>query len=118
MPNLLQSETLDKIFHALADPTRRAILAKLKESDGTLLELSENFDMSFQAVSKHIKVLQNANLLQKQKKGRYQVCKYHSEPLFHAMAWLSRHYDMWKDSFQNLEKLLDQQKEDASLKGE
>jgi len=107
MPDSPSSSTLDKVFKALADPTRRAILQKLKESDSTLLELSENFNMSFQAVAKHIKVLEHAGLLQKERAGKYQICKYHPEPMFRAMTWLSQHYDMWHDSFQTLEKLLD-----------
>lgn len=103
---------LDKVFSALADPTRRAILEKLKSTDSTLLELAEGFDMSFQAVAKHIKVLDRAGLLYKEKQGRYQICKYRPEPMFDALVWLSRHYDMWNESFQSLEQLLDQEQKE------
>ena len=105
------SSNLDLIFKALSDPTRRLILDKLKEQDLTLLELEKDFDMTFQAVSKHLIVLEKAGLLEKVKNGKQRVCQYRNAPMEEAWGWLSKHYDLWKDSFESLEIYLNNSKE-------
>ncbi len=102
---------LDRVFAALSDPTRRGIIAQLREEEMSVLELAESFDMSFQAISKHLKVLDKAELLHRRKEGRYQWCKFNSEPMADAVKWMSFHYDFWKESFNSLEQFLDQLKE-------
>lgn len=105
------SSKLDLIFKALSDPTRRLILDKLRDQDLTLLELEKDFDMTFQAVSKHLKVLEKAGLLEKVKNGKQRICQYKNAPMEEAWGWLSKHYDLWKDSFQSLESYLNESKE-------
>ncbi len=105
---------MEKIFSALADPSRRKIIEHLHVENSTLLELSENFSISFQAVSKHIKILENADLVRKIKRGKYRELSLNRQPLIKATAWISFHANFWNDSFNNLEELINQQQYDES----
>jgi len=98
---------LDRVFAVLSDPTRRSILEKLKEKEFSLLELSEDYSMSFQAISKHLAHIEKADLLVRRKEGRNQYYSFNVEPLEEAITWISRNHTLWKQSFDNLQVLLD-----------
>ena len=101
------SVKLDKVFGALADATRREILKKVKAEAVSVVELASDFDMSLPAVSKHLKILDNAGLLNRKKKGRFIYCKYHPETMTIAIKWISEQNRFWKESFDSLENFLD-----------
>lgn len=101
------SAKLDRIFGALADATRRKILKKVKAEAVSVVELASDFDMSLPAVSKHLKILDNAGLLNRKKKGRFIYCKYHPETITVAIKWISEQNRFWKESFDSLEIFLD-----------
>ena len=98
---------LDRTFAALADPTRRAILARLTDGHATVGELAEPFDMSLPAVSKHLKVLQQAGLIERRRDGRSQVCTVRGAPLQEADAWLARYRAFWEGNLDSLAQFLE-----------
>ncbi len=98
---------LDKTFAALADPTRRAILARLSDGHATVGELAEPFEMSLPAVSKHLKVLQQAGLIERRRDGRTQICAVQAAPLQDADAWLARYRAFWDGSLGSLAQFLE-----------
>ncbi|MES2701833.1 MAG: metalloregulator ArsR/SmtB family transcription factor [Bacteroidota bacterium] len=98
---------LDSIFSALADPTRRQMIEQLGKRDHTIAELAGMFDMSLPAVSKHIKVLDNAKLLSRERSGKYVVCHYEPKPMKEALKWLNKQQQFWNEGFDKLEKYLD-----------
>ncbi len=87
--------SLDRTFAALADPTRRAILARLAERDVNVTELAEPFDMSLPAVSKHIRVLERAGLLEQDRLGRVRRCRLQAKPMREASEWIARYERFW-----------------------
>jgi DNA-binding transcriptional ArsR family regulator len=93
---------LDLIFRALADTTRRRMLAALNRGDATISELAEPFDMSLPAVSKHVRVLEKAGLVDRQIDGRVHRCSLASEPLQDLSGWLSSYRSMWEESLDAL----------------
>jgi DNA-binding transcriptional ArsR family regulator len=99
---------LDRVFAALSDPTRRGIISRLQEKEYPVMELAEEFDVSFQAISKHLKVLDKAALIERRKEGRFQYCKYNADAMSEAIRWMSFHHEFWKGSFNSLENFLDQ----------
>jgi DNA-binding transcriptional ArsR family regulator len=105
-------ERLDATFAALADPTRRAILARLRSGEATVAELAAPFDMSQPAVSKHLKVLQRAGLVSRRRDAQRRPCRLEAHPLKVATDWLANYRDYWEDSFQRLDVLLDELKTD------
>lgn len=97
---------LDQLFHALADPTRRAMLQRLAEGERSVGELAEPFAMSLAAASKHIRVLEQAGLLAREVRGRTHVCRLDAVPLHAGMEWI-RHYERyWNARLDALETLL------------
>jgi DNA-binding transcriptional ArsR family regulator len=102
----MDTDPLSVTFAALADPTRRAILARLATGEATVNELAEPFDMSLQAVSKHLKVLEHAGLISRGRHAQYRPCRLESEPLDGAIDWIERHRRMWTDRFDRLEQHL------------
>lgn len=94
-----QEETLDIIFSALSDSTRRAILARLSKGDLTVGELAEPFDMSLPAVSKHLRVLERAGLLVQERDGRIRRCHLNPEPLKEAARWINHYRQFWEGQF-------------------
>lgn len=101
-----RSERLDAVFHALADPTRRAMLHRLAEREHSVGELAEPYRMTLAAASKHIKALERAGLVQRTVLGRTHVCRLDAEPLHGGFEWL-RHYERyWNDRLDSLEALL------------
>jgi DNA-binding transcriptional ArsR family regulator len=89
------SNDLDRVFMALSDPTRRAILARLATADVAVTELAEPFDMSLPAISKHLDVLERAGLLAREKDGRIRRCRMEHKPLQHAADWIDWYRQFW-----------------------
>ncbi|UHQ25073.1 metalloregulator ArsR/SmtB family transcription factor [Lysobacter sp. 5GHs7-4] len=107
------SERLDAVFHALADPTRRAMLRSLSDRARSVGELAAPFDMSLAAASKHIKVLEGAGLVRREIQGRTHVCRLDARPMHGGMEWM-RHYErFWNERLDALDALL--QAEDRAL---
>ena len=102
----LKSVQLDSTFHALADPTRRVMLALLSQSDRTASELGEPFRISQPAVSKHIKMLERAGLVKRAQDGRYQRFRLDPKPLRAAEGWITHHRRFWKGSLEQLDFVL------------
>jgi len=99
----LQTPSLDAIFSALADPTRRAMLRELADGERTVGELAEPFDMSFAAAAKHVKVLEMAGLLQRRIDGRAHRCRIEAGPLAAADRWLAYYERFWAMRLDDLE---------------
>ena len=100
------AERLDATFFALADPTRRAILARLVQGDATVSELAAPFDVSQPAISKHLKVLERAGLISVGRDGQRRPRRLVPEPLADANEWIERHREAWERNFQRLDALL------------
>ena len=104
-------ERLDATFHALADPTRRGMLATLALGEKSIGELAEPFAMSFAGASKHVKVLEGAGLIARRKVGRTQLCSLKPEPLAEADRWLRQWEQFWTVRLDRLEALIAAEKE-------
>src|SRR5882757_11502706 len=98
---------LDAVFAALSDPVRRAILGRLDESDRLVSELAAPFDISLQAVSRHIQVLVRAGLVKQERTGRISRCRLEAGPIFEAALWLNRYSKYWQAQFDTLAAWLD-----------
>jgi DNA-binding transcriptional ArsR family regulator len=101
------SERLDATFIALADPTRRAILARLKDGDATVNELAAPFDISQPAVSKHLKILERAGLVTRTNVGTSRPVTIEAGPMRDAVDWLEKYREFWEKSYQRLDALLE-----------
>lgn len=97
---------LSTTYAALADPTRRAILARLAAGEATVGELAEPFAMSLPAVSKHLKVLERAGLIARRRKAQWRPCRIEARPLKDAAQWLEHYRHFWDDSFDRLDAYL------------
>ena len=97
---------LSTTFAALADPTRRAILARLTSGEATVLELAEPFDMSLPAVSKHLKVLERAGLITRGREAQKRPCRLEVRPLKEIADWMERYRRFWDESFDRLDEYL------------
>ena len=102
----MQPTQLDGVFAALADPTRRAILARLTEGDLTVTELAAPFAMSQPAVSKHLKVLEQAGLISRTRRATARLSHLEAEPLREATEWLARYQAFWERRYAQLDSLL------------
>lgn len=102
---------LSATFSALADPTRRALLERLSEGPATVGELAEPLDMSWPAVTKHLKVLERAGLLQRRRKGRQHVMNLEPGPMKSATEWLEFYRQFWEGSFDRLAAYLENETE-------
>jgi DNA-binding transcriptional ArsR family regulator len=102
------SDRLDATFLALADPTRRAMLARLACGEASVTELAQPFDISQPAVSKHLKVLERAGLIVVGRDAQRRPRRIQPKPLAEANAWLERYRDMWEASFEKLDALLEE----------
>ena len=98
----------DAVFAALADKNRRKVVELLHQQDSTLLELANSFDISFQALSKHIKILEKAQVLSKRPQGKYRVLLLNRAALQQSLKWMTTYSDFWTDSFDKLSALIDQ----------
>ena len=92
----METDTLSITFAALADPTRRAILARLATGEATVNELAEPFEITLQAVSKHLKVLERAGLISRGRDAQYRPCRLESAPLDSAIDWVEEHRQIWQ----------------------
>jgi DNA-binding transcriptional ArsR family regulator len=108
--NTATPDSLDATFAALADPTRRAILARLAAGEASVTELAEPFAMSQPAISKHLKVLERAGLISRSRDAQRRPRRLEARPLAEATAWLERYRQFWQGSFQRLDALLDELK--------
>ncbi|TDR40808.1 ArsR family transcriptional regulator [Tahibacter aquaticus] len=106
----MNSARLDATFAALADPTRRAILARLALGEASVGELTEPFAMSQPAISKHLKVLELAGLISRGRDAQRRPCRIEAAPLADANAWLEEYRQLWETRFANLDALLEELK--------
>lgn len=100
----MPDDQLSLTFAALADPTRRAILARLAEGEATVSELAEPFDMSVQAVSKHLKVLERAGLISRGRQAQWRPCRLETAPLDDASEWIEQYRHRWTERFDRLDR--------------
>jgi len=101
---------LDATFAALADPTRRAILARLASGEASVMELAKPFAMSQPAVSKHLKVLEHAGLISRGRDAQRRPCRLEPQPLADASGWLDHYREVWERNFRRLDLLLEEMK--------
>jgi len=106
----MQADRLDATFNALADPTRRAIIARLVKGEASVMELAEPFDMSQPAISKHLKVLERAGLISRGRDAQRRPCRLEAAPLREVTDWLQRYADLVESRFQRLDSLLEELK--------
>jgi DNA-binding transcriptional ArsR family regulator len=104
------SDRLDATFAALADPTRRAILARLAQSEASVMELARPFAISQPAISKHLRVLERAGLITRGRDAQRRPCRIEGRPLAEATDWLEQYRRIWEVNFQRLDALLDEMK--------
>jgi DNA-binding transcriptional ArsR family regulator len=107
---------LDLVFAALSDATRRGLLSRLIEGEATVGTLAEPLKMSLPAVSKHLRVLEDAGLLKRRIEGRTHYITANPKPLREAVNWIERHRQMWEGSFDRLAALVEQQPPEPSAK--
>ena len=100
------NQTLNYTFIALADPTRRAILRRLAQSEARVTELAAPFSISLNSVSKHIKLLERADLVERRKVGRDHILRFRPEPLSKAQEWISQQEKFWRTALKALDELL------------
>jgi DNA-binding transcriptional ArsR family regulator len=103
-------DRLDRTFAALADPTRRAILARLASGAASVTELARPFAMSQPAISKHLKVLERAGLISRGREAQRRPCRIEARPLAEANEWLEGYRRIWEENFRRLDTLLDELK--------
>ncbi len=106
-PSASQIQNLDAIFAALADPTRRAILSKLAAGEASVNEIAAPFEMSQPAISKHLKVLERAGLIERNVDKQRRPARLKAEPMAAAVSWLEGFRDFWTSSFDSLDHLLE-----------
>jgi DNA-binding transcriptional ArsR family regulator len=116
-PGRLTSAQLDATFAALADPTRRAILARLASGEASVQELAAPFDMSQPAISKHLKVLERAGLVSRRRAAQTRPRRLEARPLREATAWLEKYRRHWESTFRRLDSLLEELQEQESKSG-
>jgi len=111
------SDPLSSVFAALADPTRRAILDRLTSGEASVSELSEPFDMSMPAISKHLKVLERAGLIARSRDAQWRPCHLDPAPLKTAAEWLDHYRRFWEQSFDRLDEYLRELKKKEKADG-
>src|SRR5688572_30355021 len=102
----MSGDQLTAVFGALADPTRRAILARLTAGDATVSELAAPFSVSQPAISRHLKVLEEAGLISRRRQATARLSHLEAEPLREATAWLARYQEFWDERYDRLDALL------------
>jgi DNA-binding transcriptional ArsR family regulator len=102
----MSGDLLDAVFGALADPTRRAILARLTEGDANVAEIAAPFQVSQPAISRHLKVLEQAGLISRTRRATARLSHLEAEPLREATTWLARYREYWDESYDRLDALL------------
>jgi DNA-binding transcriptional ArsR family regulator len=111
------ARNLDRTFHALADPTRRRILAQLTQGERCVTDLAKPYAMSLPAISKHLRVLENAGLLRRRRHGRVHGIKLVAKPLHDAARWVEEYRKFWEGSLDRLAAYLEKNKEKPAKKG-
>jgi DNA-binding transcriptional ArsR family regulator len=111
------SDRLDATFAALADPTRRAILARLASGEASVTDLAKPFAMSQPAISKHLKVLERAGLISRGRDAQRRPRRIEGKPLAEVRGWLERYRQIWEGNFQRLDTLLDELKSQQKKPG-
>ncbi len=111
---LEKSTSLDRVFHALSHPARRAIIRRLASGERNLSELASPLDMTFPAVSKHVRVLEAAKLVRRRVSGREHMCRLHAAPLKGATMWTEQFRQHWEARFKALDGLLEEMKTDEA----
>ena len=114
----MRADPLDATFAALADPTRRAILARLASGEASVTELAKPFAMSQPAISKHLKVLERAGLISGGREAQRRPRRIEGEALAVATGWLERYREVWEGNFQRLDTLLEELKADEAKRGD
>ncbi len=102
----MQTDPLSATFSALADPTRRAILARLAQGESSVTDLAEPFDMSLPAISRHLKVLERAGLITRGREAQWRPCRIEPEALKGVDDWLDRYRRLWEERFDRLDDYL------------
>jgi DNA-binding transcriptional ArsR family regulator len=102
----MEADQLSVTFAALADPTRRAILARLAHGEATVTDLAAPFDMSLPGISKHLKVLQRAGLIEQGRQAQWRPCRLQPEPLRGVADWVGQYRRHWEESFERLDSYL------------
>ena len=110
-------DRLSQTFAALADPTRRAILARLAKGEASVMELAEPFDVSQPAISRHLQVLERAGLISRTRDGQRRPCRIEAAPLAEANGWLEEYRRIWEANFGRLDALLDEMKAKEKKRG-
>ena len=111
------NDRLSQTFGALADPTRRAILARLASGEASVTELAQPFAMSMPAISKHLKVLQRAGLIARGREAQWRPCRLQAGPLQDVAGWVEHYRQFWQESFDRLDDyLLELKKQDSKNK--
>jgi DNA-binding transcriptional ArsR family regulator len=113
----LSIDPLSSTFAALADPTRRAILAKLSSGEASVTELAQPFDMSLPAVSKHLKVLERAGLIARSREAQWRPCQLEAGPLKNVADWIEHYRRFWTNSFDRLDDYLHEVKTKENKRG-
>ena len=114
----LATDRLDRTFAALADPTRRAILARLAAGEASVTELAEPFEMSLPAVSKHLKVLERAGLITRGRERQWRPARLEAGPLRDVAEWAERYRRFWEESYDRLDEYLDELQGRGKEKGD
>jgi DNA-binding transcriptional ArsR family regulator len=114
----LAPERLDSIFAALADRTRRAILARLTKGEASVTELAEPFEMSLPAISKHLKVLEKAGLIARGRDAQWRPARIEGDGLKEAVDWLEDYRVFWEESYERLDEYLEKLQEKGKEKGD
>jgi DNA-binding transcriptional ArsR family regulator len=105
------SPQLDRVFHALADPTRRSILRSVAADASTVSDIAKPFSMSLAAVSKHLKVLESAGLIAREKRGSFQYIRTNAKPMRQAQRWLSYYEQFWNERLDRFEAAFKERKQ-------
>jgi DNA-binding transcriptional ArsR family regulator len=113
----MSTDHLTATFAALADPTRRAILARLTSGEASVTELAQPFEMSLPAVSKHLKVLERAGLIARSREAQWRPCQLEAGPLKDAAAWIEHYRRFWTESFDRLDDYLHELKTKENKRG-
>jgi DNA-binding transcriptional ArsR family regulator len=112
----MATDNLNATFAALADPTRRAILARLTSGEASVTELAKPFDMSLPAISKHLKVLERARLIARSREAQWRPCRLEASPLKNVADWVEHYRRFWEESFDRLDNyLLELQKKEKKF---
>ncbi len=113
----MRNDRLTTTFTALADPTRRAILARLVSGEASVTELAEPFDMSMPAISKHLKVLERAGLIARGREAQWRPCRLRAAPLRDVSEWVEHYRTMWEERFDRLDEYLRELKDKEKKHG-